>query len=297
MHHSSNGFVSTVWGPVLWFLLHVLSFAYPVEPSTFDRECMGGILVHLRDVLPCGACRQNIRQTLARLRPNWDRVLSSRDAVSRFVWELHGAVNRTLRGSHYTPPSYDEIRVLYTTLLATQGVSVSLSITPRTTEGTSDNIRVERCSGQSRANTPRAWVVQPALFILHVMALNYAPERNAGYRNWFASVLTALVLVGSTGEHPQLLESAFSDRLVLSRAVSELCYPLYKYPTHPGFYEHFRATTCTRSTVASEGSCTNPVPLACRLVCSSEPTPCEIRIHPSCGIGEPCTSRAPADDR
>ena len=36
--NSSDGMLTSVWGPSLWHSLHTISFNYPVKPSSQDKK-------------------------------------------------------------------------------------------------------------------------------------------------------------------------------------------------------------------------------------------------------------------
>jgi hypothetical protein len=36
--NSSDGMLTKVWGPCMWFFLHTISFNYPTEPTKLDKE-------------------------------------------------------------------------------------------------------------------------------------------------------------------------------------------------------------------------------------------------------------------
>lgn len=98
-----NGMMTTVWGPPLWLVLHLMTFNYPVEPTARDRRHYRRFFRLLRHVLPCGACRRNLKRNL-RACPLTDADLASRDDLSRWLHRLHICVNRTLD----KPPEEDE---------------------------------------------------------------------------------------------------------------------------------------------------------------------------------------------
>ena len=38
-HYNSNdGMLTSIWGPPLWHVLHIISFNYPVKPTTKDKD-------------------------------------------------------------------------------------------------------------------------------------------------------------------------------------------------------------------------------------------------------------------
>ena len=37
-YNSSDGMITSIWGPPLWHFLHTMSFNYPVNPSSEDKK-------------------------------------------------------------------------------------------------------------------------------------------------------------------------------------------------------------------------------------------------------------------
>jgi len=96
-HYQSNdGMLTTVWGPSTWHLLHTMSFNYPVNPTCDDKRNYRDFILSLRDVLPCGKCRENLCKNFKRL-PLTMKNMQSRDTFSRYVYNLHEVVNKMLK--------------------------------------------------------------------------------------------------------------------------------------------------------------------------------------------------------
>jgi len=96
-HYQSNdGMLTTVWGPSTWHLLHTMSFNYPVKPTCDDKRNYRDFILSLRDVLPCGKCRENLCKNFKRL-PLTMKNMQSRDTFSRYVYNLHEVVNKMLK--------------------------------------------------------------------------------------------------------------------------------------------------------------------------------------------------------
>jgi hypothetical protein len=87
-----NGFVSAIWGPQLWFVLHCISLNFPLHPTPTDRARYRHWFEGLEFVLPCGACRSNFAQNLRDL--GYDPVVDfdSRLALAFLVYRLHNQV-------------------------------------------------------------------------------------------------------------------------------------------------------------------------------------------------------------
>lgn len=82
------------WGPKAWGLLHIGSFMYPEEPTAHERRSMFNFLHSLSDVIPCSVCRTHFTRSLAEHAPSPDSAaLSGRDALSRYLVDLHNQVN------------------------------------------------------------------------------------------------------------------------------------------------------------------------------------------------------------
>lgn len=95
-HYQSNdGMLTTVWGPSTWHLLHTMSFNYPVNPTCDDKRNYRDFVLSLKDVLPCGKCRENLCKNFKRL-PLTMKKMESRDTFSKYMYELHEVVNKML---------------------------------------------------------------------------------------------------------------------------------------------------------------------------------------------------------
>ena len=123
-YNSSNGFVTSVWGPALWFSMHVMSFNYRKDRAKkyadfFDK---------LTGVLPCGKCRDNLPSNIKSAQnedgekwwPSYPyfnpssppRAFKNRESFSRFVYDLHNVVN-VMTGKPEHAKSYEDVRDEY----------------------------------------------------------------------------------------------------------------------------------------------------------------------------------------
>ena len=80
-----------VWGPKLWYVLHVMTFKYPEFPNEYDKRHYHDFFTNLQYVLPCMKCRLHYRQNLEKypLTPNLD----SREYLVRWLINIHNEVN------------------------------------------------------------------------------------------------------------------------------------------------------------------------------------------------------------
>jgi len=103
---SSNGLMTKVWGPPGWVFLHSISFGYPNNPSSFDTskgQPVGTTVFKYRAffqdlgwVFPCVYCRNSYQQFVKEL-PLTDTVLSSRDNLVEWLYNIHNKVNEKLQ--------------------------------------------------------------------------------------------------------------------------------------------------------------------------------------------------------
>ena len=107
---SGDGFLTTVWGPALWFGIHTMSFNYPVIPTQQDKKHYKDYIYNLRYVLPCKYCRINLTNNLKQ-KPLSLCHMANRETFSRYIYELHELVNKMLNKK--SGLSYCDIRERY----------------------------------------------------------------------------------------------------------------------------------------------------------------------------------------
>ena len=94
----------------MWHTLHTMSFNYPVNPSATDIKNYRDFVRSLKNVLPCGKCRLNLRKNLKAV-PLKKSDLGSRDAFSRWMYRFHEHVNKML--GKESGLSYNTVRDRY----------------------------------------------------------------------------------------------------------------------------------------------------------------------------------------
>lgn len=94
-----------IWGPHLWFVLHTITFNYPVQPNSDDKRNYKNFLLSLQYILPCNICRKHYKRHIHEHPPN--KALKNRDSFIKWMIDLHNEVNgETGKKSTYT---YKEI--------------------------------------------------------------------------------------------------------------------------------------------------------------------------------------------
>ena len=107
---SGDGMLTSVWGPSLWHYLHTMSFNYPVKPTSNQKKAYKSFIYRMRDVLPCGYCRKNLKKNLKDL-PLREKDLKNRHSFSLWVYKLHEHINKML--GKKSGLTYEQVRERY----------------------------------------------------------------------------------------------------------------------------------------------------------------------------------------
>jgi hypothetical protein len=108
--NSNDGFLTRVWGAPAWHFLHTISFNYPIHPTKKQKKDYMSFILNLKNVLPCGKCRDNLENNFKKL-PLTFAQMKSRDTFSRYVYELHEVINTML--CKKSGLSYNDVRERY----------------------------------------------------------------------------------------------------------------------------------------------------------------------------------------
>jgi hypothetical protein len=109
-YNSSDGMLTSVWGPSLWHYLHTMSFNYPNQPTEENKKYYKQFILNLVHVLPCKYCRENLRKNFKTL-PLTDKNMKNRETFSKYIYELHELVNKML--GKKSGLSYKDVRERY----------------------------------------------------------------------------------------------------------------------------------------------------------------------------------------
>jgi hypothetical protein len=91
--NSGNGFQTTVWGPLLWNFLHIMSFNYPVNPTYEHKVNYRNFILSLVNILPCGKCRENLCKNLIN-KYIYPKFLIHLYVFDKITWMHDGYYNR-----------------------------------------------------------------------------------------------------------------------------------------------------------------------------------------------------------
>ena len=108
--NSKDGMLTSVWGPSLWHSLHVISFNYPVHPTKKQKKDYKYFITNLRNILPCGHCRDNLSKDLKKYPINM-KVMKNRENFSKYIYDLHERINTLLNKK--SGLSYEDVRERY----------------------------------------------------------------------------------------------------------------------------------------------------------------------------------------
>ncbi len=82
------------WGPKIWSILHITSFAYPEQPTDHDKQTMYNFYHSLKYLLPCPRCKTHFIQNLEYYMSDREcTTLRSQKNLSSYVVDLHNDVN------------------------------------------------------------------------------------------------------------------------------------------------------------------------------------------------------------
>ena len=107
-YNSNNGMFPSVWGPLMWHFLHIISFNYPTNPDKKTKKHYYNFIINLQYILPCSVCRLNLKKNLKNFSI---KHMKNRYTFSKFIYNLHDTINKLLN----KPPSpdYYDIRNFY----------------------------------------------------------------------------------------------------------------------------------------------------------------------------------------
>jgi hypothetical protein len=100
-----------IWGPFMWFILHIISFNYPDTPSPFDKDAYRDFFNALKNVIPCDQCKKHYTRHLQDypITPHLD----SKKSLIEWMIQIHNLVNVSLNKKQFTT---EEVLTIYETL-------------------------------------------------------------------------------------------------------------------------------------------------------------------------------------
>lgn len=81
-----------VWGKHGWIFLHLVSLAYPKNPTNNDIKTYKKFYLNVGKVLPCHKCRINYSKHLKKFPLN-DNIFKNRETLVNWLIDIHNCVN------------------------------------------------------------------------------------------------------------------------------------------------------------------------------------------------------------
>ena len=80
------------WGEPFWNTFHIITFAYPDNPTDTDKQNILNFFHSVKHILPCETCRYHFEENLTKY-PLTDDILSSRYKLVVWLITIHNDVN------------------------------------------------------------------------------------------------------------------------------------------------------------------------------------------------------------
>lgn len=100
----SIGMSPSVWGPIFWTTMHIVSLGYADTPSKEEQSAAVQFYRSLESVIPCPICKSHYSHFLAEM-PVEDAV-ANRQSLIRWVFDIHNKVNEKLGKPQLTFAQY-----------------------------------------------------------------------------------------------------------------------------------------------------------------------------------------------
>ena len=108
--NSSDGMLTSVWGPSLWHSLHTISFNYPTNPTLKQKKEYLRFFQCLENILPCKYCRENLKKNLKCVPLNMN-TMKNRKTLSLWLYRLHETINKML--GKKSGLTYNDVKIRY----------------------------------------------------------------------------------------------------------------------------------------------------------------------------------------
>jgi len=88
------GMSPSVWGPIFWNAMHIVTLGYSDSPSKDEQEAVASYFESLAFVIPCPICRTHYSEFLRQMPVR--AVNHSRTTLVYWLFQLHNRVNAQL---------------------------------------------------------------------------------------------------------------------------------------------------------------------------------------------------------
>ena len=100
------GMAPSVWGPVFWTTMHIVTLGYSPNPTKEEKEAVIQFFRSLEFVIPCPICRAHYSKFLKD--DPVENHVGSRDALIKWLFDVHNNVNMQLNKPTLTWEQYIE---------------------------------------------------------------------------------------------------------------------------------------------------------------------------------------------
>lgn len=93
------GMGPSVWGPIFWTTMHIVTLGYPGFPSEQEQTAAINFFESLQYTIPCPICKEHYKFNLEKM-PVKDAV-HNKQALIRWMFNVHNEVNKQLGKSEF----------------------------------------------------------------------------------------------------------------------------------------------------------------------------------------------------
>lgn len=88
-----------IWGANMWYILHIITFTYPTNPSENDKTMYHDFFHLLKHVIPCDDCKKHYAKFIAQypITPHLDTKAN----LIKWLIQIHNFVNISLNKPIY----------------------------------------------------------------------------------------------------------------------------------------------------------------------------------------------------
>lgn len=87
------------WGNKLWNSMHLISFTFPNNPTTEDKQNFKTFYYNIINIIPCNACKEHYTKNLQSY--PIDNHLNDTFSLVYYIFTLHNQVNQQLNKPQY----------------------------------------------------------------------------------------------------------------------------------------------------------------------------------------------------
>ena len=94
----------SVWGPIFWKTMHIVSLGYSESPSNEEQQAAIQFYESLIHMIPCPICKEHYLQNITKLPVR--NAVANRDTLVSWVFTMHNMVNEQLGHPQISFPAY-----------------------------------------------------------------------------------------------------------------------------------------------------------------------------------------------